>query len=50
MVKVRNMKSSSGRSVANQFEIKTDDATYLQSYNTEIIKQAHNEGRVYLDE
>ena len=50
MVKVRNMKSSSGRSVANQFEIKTDDATYLQSYNSVIIKQAHNEGRVYLDE
>ena len=29
MVKVRNMKSNSGRSVANQFEIETDDATYL---------------------
>ena len=46
MVKVRNMKSNNGNSVANQFEIETDDATYLQSYDSVIIKQAHNEGRV----
>ncbi len=50
MVKVRNMKSNNGNSVANQFEIETDDATYLQSYNSVIVKKAHNEGRVYLDE
>ena len=48
MVKVRNMKSSSGRSVANQFEIETDDATYFQSYNSVIAKRMI--GVVYLDE
>ena len=48
MVKVRNMKSNSGRSVANQFEIETDDATYLQSYDSIIAKRMI--GVVYLDE
>ena len=48
MVKVRNMKSNSGRSVANQFEIETDDATYFQSYNSVIAKRMI--GVVYLDE
>ena len=47
MVKVRNMKSNSGRSVANQFKIKTDDATYLQSYDSTIAKRMI--GVVYLD-
>ena len=49
MVKVRNMKSSNGNSVANQFEIKTDDATYLQSYNS-IIAKRMDSGVIYLDE
>ncbi len=49
MVKVRNMKSSSGRAVANQFEIETDDATYLQSYNS-IIAKRMDSGVIYLDE
>ena len=48
MVKVRNMKSNSGRSVANQFEIETDDATYFQSYNSIIAKRMS--GVIYLDE
>ena len=48
MVKVRNMKSSNGNSVANQFEIETDDATYFQSYNSVIAKRMI--GVVYLDE
>ena len=48
MVKVRNMKSSNGNSVANQFVIKTDDATYFQSYNSVIAKRMI--GVVYLDE
>ena len=47
MVKVRNIINDNGNSVANQFEIETDDATYLQSYDSIIIKHAHNEGRVY---
>ena len=49
MVKVRNMESSNGNSVANQFEIKTDDATYLQSYNSIIVKRMDS-GVTYLDE
>ena len=48
MVKVKNMKSSSGRAVANQFEIETDDATYLQSYDSIIVKRMS--GVRYLDE
>ena len=48
MVKVRNMKSNSGRSVANQFEIETDNGTYLQSYDSIIAKRMI--GVVYLDE
>ena len=48
MVKVRNMKSSNGNAVANQFEIETDDATYLQSYNS-IIAKRMDSGVVYLD-
>lgn len=48
MVKVRNMRSNSGRSVANQFKIKTDDATYLQSYDSIIVKRMS--GVTYLDE
>ena len=49
MVKVRNMQSSNGNSVANQFEIKTDDATYLQSCNSIIVKRMDS-GVTYLDE
>lgn len=49
MVKVRNMKSSNGNAVANQFEIETDDATYLQSYNSIIAKRMVS-GVIYLDE
>ena len=50
MVKVRNMKSNSGRSVANQFEIETDDATYLQSYDSIIAKRMRMSGVIFLDE
>jgi len=49
MVKVRNMKSSNGNTVANQFEIETDDATYLQSYDS-IIAKRMDSGVTYLDE
>ena len=49
MIKVKNMKSSKGNPVANQFEIRTNDATYFQSYDTIIVKKSHDEARVYLD-
>ena len=49
MVKVRNMISSNGNAVANQFEIETDDATYLQSYDS-IIAKRMDSGVIYLDD
>ena len=49
MVKVRNMMSDNGNAIANQFEIETDDATYLQSYNS-IIAKRMDSGVIYLDE
>tara|TARA_X000001316_G_C909949_1_gene25551 strand:+ start:564 stop:842 length:279 start_codon:yes stop_codon:yes gene_type:complete len=49
MTKVKNMKSSSGNKVANQFEIWTEDARIFQSYNSIIAKIMDN-GQIYLDE
>ena len=37
-MKVRNMTSSSGNPVPNQFIIESDDGTYFQSYKTIIAK------------
>ena len=36
-IKVSNMESSRGREVPNQFEIRTDDGCYFQSYNSIIV-------------
>jgi hypothetical protein len=48
VVRVNNIISKrSGRRIANQFEIVTDDGTYFQSYNTLIV--AIVAGRTYLD-
>ncbi len=50
-VKVRNMKSSkSGREVANQFIIKTDEGRYFQSYDSVIVFKNYEDGITYLDE
>ena len=49
MTKVRNMISNNGNSIANQFEISTDEGVIFQSYNT-IIAKIMNSGQVYLDE
>jgi hypothetical protein len=50
MIRVKNMRSpKSGRDVANQFEIWTDNARLFQSYNSTIAKIMDN-GTVYLDE
>lgn len=47
--RVRQMESPrSGRPVANQFIIETDQATFFQSYSTVIAMR--NNGQVYLDE
>ena len=48
-IKVHNMQSpSSGRDVANQFVIETEDGRYFQSYNT-VIARIPNSGPVELD-
>ncbi len=47
--KVRNMYSSSGNPVANQFVIYTNDGTYFQSYNS-VIAFRDNENKITLDD
>jgi len=49
MIKVRNMINNNGNSIANQFEISTDEGVIFQSYNS-IISKIMNSGQVYLDE
>ena len=46
-VKVRNMTSSRGNDVPNQFIIETDNETHFQSYNSIIV--AIKDGQTYLD-
>ncbi len=46
-MKVRNMTSSNGNEVPNQFIIIDDDITYFQSYESIIVKIVS--GDVYLD-
>lgn len=48
-IKVKNMISNNGNSIANQFEISTDEGVIFQSYNS-IIAKIMNNGQVYLDE
>ncbi len=38
-MRVTNMKGRTGKGVANQYIIHTDNATYFQSYNTTIAKK-----------
>jgi hypothetical protein len=47
--KVRNMYSSSGNPVANQFIIYTSEGTYFQSYKS-IIAFRDNENKITLDD
>lgn len=51
-MKVKNMTSSNGNFVANQFIIIDNNATYFQSYNSIIAKIEIIEGskKVFLDE
>ena len=46
-MQVKNMKSSKGNKIANQFIIYNDDATYFQSYSSIIVKLS--KGKIYLD-
>ena len=48
MIKVKNMTSSNGNKVANQFILYDKDGRYFQSYDT-IISFYGNDGSIYLD-
>ena len=48
MTKVRNMESTKGNLVPNQFVIRTNDGVYFQSYQT-IIAFVPFEGKIELD-
>ena len=48
-LKVKNMVSSRGNDIPNQFIIRTDKGCYFQSYNT-VICFIDNDNNVFLDE
>jgi hypothetical protein len=48
-MKVSNLESSRGNTVPNQFEIRTDDGVFFQSYESMICFVPRN-GKVLLDE
>jgi len=48
-IKVENMTSTHGNDVPNQFEIRTADGVYFQSYNSIIAFCPFGEGKVCLD-
>ena len=47
-IKVQNLTSSNGNDVPNQFEIRTEEGVYFQSYSS-IIVFVPNEGKIQLD-
>jgi hypothetical protein len=47
-MKITNLTSNKGNTIANQFEIRTETAVYFQSYRSIIIKIENSV--VYLDE
>ena len=47
-IKVQNLTSSNGNDVPNQFEIRTEEGVYFQSYSS-IIVFVPNEGKTQLD-
>ena len=48
-MKVRNLESSRGNLIPNQFAIRNDGITYFQSYDSIIVK-IEPDGQIYLDE
>jgi len=48
-IKVKNMLSSNGNKVPNQFEITTDEGIYFQSYTTIIAFKPYANSPVLLD-
>lgn len=48
-VKVENMISNSGNSIANQFTLRTQKGIYFQSYDSIIVLKPKNGGKIELD-
>lgn len=48
-VKVRNMRSSRGNDIPNQFTITTKQGEYFQSYSTIIGFYRYKDGQTFLD-
>ena len=48
-MKVQNLESSRGNSIANQFEIIAPNGRYFQSYRSMIVFVPNNGGKVQLD-
>lgn len=46
-IKVRNMKSSNGNDIPNQFIIETPEGIYFQSYQSTIA--VNNDGKITID-
>jgi hypothetical protein len=46
-MKITNLTSNKGNTIANQFEIKTETALYFQSYQSIIVKIEN--GQIFLD-
>jgi hypothetical protein len=46
-MKITNLTSNKGNTIANQFEIRTETAVYFQSYRSIIVKIEN--GKTYLD-
>ena len=48
-MRVQNMQSARGNTVANQFEIYADDGVYFQSYHTMIAFKPYGDAPTQLD-
>jgi hypothetical protein len=48
-IKVKNMTSSNGNDIPNQFIISTEKGLVFQSYNSVIAFKSYEDGKIYLD-
>lgn len=48
-VKVKNMTSNNGNDIANQFEIRTENGVYFQSYDSIIAFRPYGNKKIQLD-
>lgn len=49
-MKITNLTSNKGNKIANQFEIRSENALYFQSYDSIIVKKDFETRQVYLDQ